>query len=111
MLPLKIAAVPARLFWNAAFLKTLAPGAVVADDRPKAPAGNFSWAGDRGQAGQVLYAYRSAWLPVSLLQAKDRPRLVEALFESTRHWEMSLHFNKGLAGRRRRRSPPRGTPR
>jgi hypothetical protein len=36
--------------------------------------------------------------PVSLLQAKNRPRLVEALFESTRHWRMSLHFNKGLAG-------------
>jgi FAD/FMN-containing dehydrogenase len=96
--PLKIVAGPARLFWNAAFLKTFAPGAVVADDRPNAPAGNFSWAGDRGQAGQVLYAFRSAWLPVSLLQAKDRPRLVEALFESTRHWSMSLHFNKGLAG-------------
>jgi FAD/FMN-containing dehydrogenase len=86
------------LFWNATFLKTLAPGAVVADDRPNAPAGNFYWAGDRGQVGQVLYAYRSAWLPVSLLQEKARPRLVEALFESTRHWSMSLHFNKGLAG-------------
>ena len=70
----------------------------MADDRPNAPAGNFYWAGDRGQVGQVLYAYRSAWLPVSLLQEKDRPRLVEALFESTRHWSMSLHFNKGLAG-------------
>ena len=96
--PLKIVALPAKLFWNAGFLKTLAPGAVVADDRPNAPAGNFYWAGDGGQVGQVLYAYRSAWLSASLLQEKDRPRLVEALFESTRHWSMSLHFNKGLAG-------------
>ena len=32
------------------------------------------------------------------MREKERPRLVEALFESTRHWEMSLHFNKGLAG-------------
>jgi hypothetical protein len=95
--PLKITAVPAKLFWNAAFLK-LVPGLVVADDRPKAPPGNFSWAGDHDQSGQVLYAFRSAWLPVSLLQAQARPRLVEALFESTRHWQMSLHFNKGLAG-------------
>ena len=79
-------------------MKTIAPGAFVADDRPHAPAGNFYWAGDRNQVGQVLYAYRSAWLPVSLLQEKERPRLVEALFESTRHWGMSLHFNKGLAG-------------
>jgi FAD/FMN-containing dehydrogenase len=96
--PLMIVTLPARSFWNAAFLKTIAPGAIVADDRPNASPGNFSWAGDRDQAGQVLYAYRSAWLPVSLLQEKEQPRLVEALFESTRHWEMSLHFNKGLAG-------------
>ena len=99
--PLKVVAGPARLsrlYWNATFRKTLTPGAVIADDRPNAPAGNFYWAGTRGEAGQVLYAYRSAWLPVSLLQEKERPRLVEALFESARHWEMSLHFNKGLAG-------------
>jgi FAD/FMN-containing dehydrogenase len=96
--PLRIIALPARLFWKAAFLNKFAPGAVVADDRPNARPGNFCWAGDRDQAGQVLYAFRSAWLPVSLLQAKNRPRLVEALFECTRHWRMSLHFNKGLAG-------------
>ncbi len=96
--PLKIVALPARLFWNAAFLKTFAPQAIFVDDRPSAPAGNFCWAGDRGQVGQVLYAFRSAWLPVSLLQEKERPRFVETLFESTRHLGMSLHFNKGLAG-------------
>ena len=96
--PLKIVALPARFFWSAAFLKTLAPDAVVADDRPKAPAGNIFWAGDRAQVGQVLYAYRSAWLPAKLLHKEKRPSLVDALFASTRHWSMSLHFNKGLAG-------------
>jgi FAD/FMN-containing dehydrogenase len=95
---LTVATAPARSFWSAKFLKTFAPGAVVADSRPDAPPGNFYWAGDRGQVGQVLYAYRSAWVPVSLLEEKERPRLVEALFESTRYWSMSLHFNKGLAG-------------
>jgi hypothetical protein len=96
--PLVIVAVPAKNFWNAAFWKRLAPGLVIADDRPKARAGNFFWAGDGGQVGQVLYAYRSAWLPASLLQGKNRQRLVDALFASTRHWSVSLHFNKGLAG-------------
>jgi FAD/FMN-containing dehydrogenase len=96
--PLRVVTLPAKSFWNVAFLKTIAPSAIVTDDRPGAPAGNFSWAGDREQSGQVLYAYRSAWLPISLLQEKVRPRLVEALFASTRHWGMSLHFNKGLAG-------------
>jgi FAD/FMN-containing dehydrogenase len=97
--PLMIVAVPARNFWSAAFWKRFAPpGLVVWDDRPKAPAGNFIWAGDGGQVGQVLYAYRSAWLPASLLREKNRQRFLEALFASSRHWSMSLHFNKGLAG-------------
>ncbi len=96
--PLRTVAVPARMFWNAAFLKTFAKDVVVTDDRPNARPGNFFWAGDRYQVGQVLYAYRSAWLPASLLEEKARPRLVEALFRSTRHWSMDLHFNKGLAG-------------
>jgi FAD/FMN-containing dehydrogenase len=96
--PIKIVSGPARFLWNPVVLKTFSPDAVVMDDRPNAPAGNFYWAGDRGQVGQVLYAYRSAWLPVSLLREKDRVRLVDALFKSTRHWPMSLHFNKGLAG-------------
>jgi FAD/FMN-containing dehydrogenase len=96
--PLRIAAIPARLLWNATVLKKFAPDVVVTDDRPNSAPGNFFWAGDRDQVGWVLYAYRSAWLPASWLQEKSRPRLVEALFRSARHWSMSLHFNKGLAG-------------
>src|SRR5262249_413909 len=96
--PLKIVSGPARTHWSAQLLKAFAPGAIVADDRPKAPAATIYCAGNPQHVGWVLCAFRSACLPVSLLQKKDQPRLVEALFESTRHWQMSLHFNKGLAG-------------
>jgi hypothetical protein len=48
--------------------------------------------------GQVLHGYRSAWLPASLLEPNRQPRLAHALFEASRHWGVSLHFNKGLAG-------------
>ena len=90
--------VPARHFWNAELLRKNAPAAIVSDDRPGAPEGNFLWAGDLGQAGQVLHGYKSAWLPASLLKSDQQQRLVEALFASSRHWSVSLHFNKGLAG-------------
>jgi hypothetical protein len=40
----------------------------------------------------------SAWLPVSLLKAENRDRLVDAWFEASRHWTVTFHFNKGLAG-------------
>ena len=65
-----ILAAPARRFWDPAFLKKL-PGLVLADDRPGAPEANVFWAGNLGEAGQVLHGYQSAWLPASLLQ-KDR---------------------------------------
>lgn len=96
--PVRFLAVPARQFWNPEFLKQNASGFIVSDDRPGAPAGNIFWAGNLGEAGQVLHGYRSAWLPQSLLQEDRQRSLVDALFACTRHWSVSLHFNKGLAG-------------
>ena len=90
--------IPARDFWNPQALQKLAPDAVVLDDRPNAPATNFIWEGDHGQVGWVIHGYKSAWLPATLLAAQQRARLVDALFASSRHWSVSLHFNKGLAG-------------
>jgi FAD/FMN-containing dehydrogenase len=96
--PVKVAVLPARHLWDATFLQQNYPDWIIHDDRRNAPAGNILWAGDQGEAGQFLHGYRSAWLPASLL-AKDRQGvLVDALFASTRHWAVSLHFNKGLAG-------------
>jgi FAD/FMN-containing dehydrogenase len=90
--------VPARQIWDFKTIGEIAPGAIVFDDRPGAPEGNFFWTGDGDQVGQVLHAYKSAWLPASLLKSDQQTRLVEALFASSRHWKVSLHFNKGLAG-------------
>jgi hypothetical protein len=43
-----------------------------------------------------ICGYESLWLPASL--EKNSPRfLADALFESSRHSTVSLHFNKGLA--------------
>ena len=96
--PVRIADLPARHFWDANFLKRNAPQFIVADDRLHAPEGNFLWAGNRGEAGQFLHGYRSAWLPASLLEKDQQSRLVDALIAGSRHWGISLHFNKGLAG-------------
>jgi hypothetical protein len=56
------------------------------------------WSANQGGAGQFLYGYESAWLPVSLLTQSAQARLVDTLFETTRHWAITLHFNKGLGG-------------
>jgi hypothetical protein len=54
--------VPARRLWDVDFLKQNAPQVIATDSRPGAPPENFYWAGDGGQAGQFLLAYRSAWI-------------------------------------------------
>jgi FAD/FMN-containing dehydrogenase len=92
-----IASLPARRFWDPAFLKEL-PGIVLTDDRPGAPEANVFWAGNLGEAGQVLHGYQSAWLPASLLEPDRQESLADALFAASRHWRVSLHLNKGLAG-------------
>jgi FAD/FMN-containing dehydrogenase len=96
--PLTILDAPARWFWDAEFLRKNAPGLVVGDDRPGSPAGNVFWAANQGEVGQFLHGYRSAWLPAALLETDQQRHLAEALFASTRHWGVSWHFNKGLAG-------------
>ncbi|TMJ56226.1 MAG: FAD-binding oxidoreductase [Alphaproteobacteria bacterium] len=93
-----IHSVPARHFWDAAFLIKNAPGLVLGDDRVGAPQGNIFYVGDSGQVGFFIHGYKSAWLPASLLQPTEKPKLVEAIFAATRHWKVAFHFNKGLAG-------------
>lgn len=94
---LKFVSTSARSFWAPTMLKKLL-GFISSDNRPGAPPGNVFWPGDEGQAGQVLHGYQSAWLPAALLSDARRQSLVEALFAATRHWGVSLHVNKGLAG-------------
>ena len=96
--PLRIIDVPARRLWDATFLRQHAPQAIVTDDRPGPRDGNFFWAGDRGDVGQYLHGYRSVWLPAALLEGQRREALADALVASSRRWDVSLHFNKGLAG-------------
>jgi FAD/FMN-containing dehydrogenase len=56
------------------------------------------WKGDVDQEGWFIHGYKSAWLPAGLLDARRRGTLADALFQSSRHWRVALHFNKGLAG-------------
>ena len=46
----RIISEPAHLFWDPVALKK-APGLVLSDDRPDAPADNVFWASNLGEAG------------------------------------------------------------
>jgi hypothetical protein len=92
-----VIALPGRKLWDPSFLRTL-PGLTMADDRPGADPNNLFWATNLGEAGQVLNAYQSRWLAASHLQPGNIGQLIDALIESSRHWGITLHTNKGLAG-------------
>ena len=96
--PFTIITIPSRHLWDTAFLKKYASQTIETDDRPNAPESNVYWKTNKEEAGQFLYGYHSAWLPESLLQKDNQSKLADALFSASRHWSVSLHFNKGLAG-------------
>src|SRR6185503_13734435 len=94
--PFQALAAPARHLWDAEFLRKYLPSAIVSDSRPGAARDHFLWAGDHGQVGWFIHGFQSAWLPATLLQPGRQAQLADALFEASRHWGFSLHFNKGL---------------
>ena len=96
--PFQVLALPARHMWDAAFFREHAPGFMVADPRPGAPAHHVIWKGDTDQEGWFIHGYKSAWLPAGLLDPTRQAGLADALFQASRHWSVGLHFNKGLAG-------------
>jgi FAD/FMN-containing dehydrogenase len=68
------------------------------DTRVGAPKHHGWWKGDQDQVGIFLNGYDSVWLPARLLHLDAGRRLSEALFAASRHKEIELHINKGLAG-------------
>jgi hypothetical protein len=98
LFPPAVRTIAARHAWDPAYLKAYAPGITRHDDRPGAPADNMFWAGNLAEAGHVIYAYESRWLPVALLQPERQAALADGLCVASRHAPVELHFQKGLAG-------------
>ncbi len=74
------------------------PNTIHSDQRSGAPETHIWWAGNQVEVGIFWHGYQSAWLPAALLQAERQQQFADALFAGSRHWPVSLHFNKGLAG-------------
>jgi len=89
-------AIPARHYWDPEYRKKFLPKSVVVDNRPGASPENISWASNQLEVNIFIFGYESIWLPATLLEQQDR--FADTLFAGTRHYEVQLHFNKGLAG-------------
>jgi FAD/FMN-containing dehydrogenase len=71
---------------------------MIRDTRDGAPKNHGWWQGDQDQVGAFLHGYDSLWLPASLLDENRQEHLARALFAASRHKQVALHINKGLAG-------------
>ncbi len=89
---------PLPAIWDDLIVHVMHDPAFRADERPNSSPSAVWWDGDGGQVGQYLWGYESLWLPASLLASGSRQRLADALFTGSRHADIELHFNKGLAG-------------
>jgi FAD/FMN-containing dehydrogenase len=96
--PPEIGSMPARHWWDVEWRREHQHHVFNADSRAGSGPNNVWWRGDGGQVGWVVYGFESLWLPASLLQNDAQERLTNALFAASRHEEVELHFNKGLAG-------------
>jgi hypothetical protein len=88
----------ARHWWDVVARKKRGSTAMISDDRPGVPVHHAWWSGDQDQVGAWLHGYESLWLPATLLERRQQPRLSAALFAASRHKMVELHFNKGIAG-------------
>jgi FAD/FMN-containing dehydrogenase len=86
-------ATPARHWWD-----LQGNPSMFRDERDGASKTHGWWRGDQDQVGAFLHGYDSLWLPVSLLREDERERFADALFASSRHKKVQLHFNKGIGG-------------
>jgi Berberine and berberine like len=93
-----IGSIPARAWWDVEWRKKHHQRVFVPDPRPGAGPNNVWWTGDAGQVGWYVWGFESLWLAASLLEDDSQERLANALFASSRHSGVELHFNKGLAG-------------
>jgi hypothetical protein len=91
--PLRAGAAASRGWWDVEGNPAMIP-----DTRNDAPKNRGWWQGDQGQVGAFVHGFDSIWLPASLLHGDRRQELTDALFAASRHKQVALHMNKGLAG-------------
>ena len=89
---------PFRDMWDVAARRARKSTSMRYDERPGAAPVQAWWDGDSEQVSMLIHGYDSVWLPKSLLEPDRRATLSNALFEASRHFDIQLHLNKGLAG-------------
>ncbi|HET9794537.1 MAG TPA: FAD-binding oxidoreductase [Thermoanaerobaculia bacterium] len=90
--------IESRHWWDVVARRKRGSTSMIPDARPGAPEAHAFWRGDQEQVGAFIHGYESMWLPQGLLAPGRQAELVDALFAASRHKEVGLHFNKGLAG-------------
>lgn len=95
---IKVMAIPPTKMWDTAFWKKHHADFIKLNRLQGAPKDQYWWGGDSEQASAFWYAYDSWWLPARLLSDDKIDHTAELFYQASRHFSVSLHINKGLAG-------------
>ncbi|HWL87368.1 MAG TPA: FAD-binding protein [Polyangiaceae bacterium] len=90
--------IPGDKMWNSAYIQEHFPSALVRDPRPGQSGDRYWWIGDQGEISTYWYTYQSRWIPADHFDGSHAKSFAKSLFEASRHWTVTLHFNKGQAG-------------
>jgi FAD/FMN-containing dehydrogenase len=90
--------VPATKWWDADYIRQLAPSVIEADPRPGTPHERFWWSDNRGEVSVYWYSYQSRFIPLDRFAGANAKVFAAALFDASRHHAVEIHFNKGQAG-------------
>ncbi|MBI2809847.1 MAG: FAD-binding oxidoreductase [Candidatus Melainabacteria bacterium] len=88
----KFSVVPANKFWDYDYLKQTFPELITSVPNTN---GIYYWASNQNEVLAYWYVMHSRWMPRALFQ--NVKQFSQTLFQASRYWYFSLHFNKGLA--------------
>jgi FAD/FMN-containing dehydrogenase len=89
---------PFESLWDAAWWERNDPTFITVDSRPGQPKSQYWWTNNQAEVSGFLGTYQSRWLPIRLFGQASADALADALYEASRHYHVTLHFNKGLSG-------------
>ena len=90
--------IPGAKMWDRAFFQEHAPTAIVRDERPGVSSDRYWWIGDQDEVSTYWYTFQSRWIPADRFDEAHAKSFATTLFQASRHWPVTIHFNKGQSG-------------
>ncbi|MDP3705035.1 MAG: FAD-binding protein [Legionellaceae bacterium] len=97
-LRIQITVIPARKFWDYEYRIKHFPESIMVSHNKQVAIEEFWWHENQGEVLSYMSYYKSRYLPLTLFDKAHSQRFADALFNASKLINVSIFFNKGLAG-------------